>query len=274
VEKFQQPVDDPADMTNGLQWTNKLYLPLTFRGGRFTKYLYLAASSAYRNDYIYVKEKAAYDMGQNELTGRLYFSNYHRSAIRDIYPKWAQTIDAAYSFYPFDKEIYGDIFTVKTSFYLPGFLKDNGIRLRLEAEKQNPEKYILGNRAHFSRSYDNIISKEIRFGSVDYFMPLLYPDFNISSLFYLTRIRSQFFYDYTEGTGNYVFVEGTREYHDYPETFTSFGVELMSDFYIFRLPFMLSAGVEASWRYMGEYPYLKFLFNIDFFGMTIGRKRI
>ncbi len=52
------------------------------------------------------------------------------------------------------------------------------------------------------------------------------------------------------------------------------GVELMADFYIFRLPFMISAGVEASWRYLGEYPYLKFLFNIDFFGMTIGKNRI
>ena len=274
VEKFQQPVDDPADITNGLQWTNKLYLPLTFRGGRFTQYLYLEASSAYRNDYIYVKEKAAYDKGQNELTGRLYFSNYHRSAVRDIFPKWAQTIDASYSFYPFDTDIYGDVLTVKTSFYLPGFLNDNGFKLRLEAEKQNPEKYIFGNRTHFSRSYDNIISKEIQFGSVDYFMPLLYPDLNISSLLYFTRIRSQFFYDYTRGTGNYLYVDGSREYHDYTETFTSFGVELMSDFYILRLPFMLSAGVEASWRYLGEYPYLKFLFNIDLFGMIIGKNRI
>ncbi len=37
---------------------------------------------------------------------------------------------------------------------------------------------------------------------------------------------------------------------------------------------MISAGVEASWRDFGEYPYLKLLINIDFFGMTIGRKRI
>jgi hypothetical protein len=274
VEKFSESVDDPADITNGYEWTNTLSLPLTFQGGRFTKYLYLGASSTFRNDYIYMKEKAAYDKGQNDLTGRLYFSNYQRSAFRDIYPKWAQTLDIGYSFYPFDQDIYGDILTVKTSFYLPGFLKDNGIKLRLEAEKQNPEKYILGNRTHFSRSYDNIISKEIQFGSVDYFMPLFYPDFNLSSFLYLTRIRSSFFYDYTRGTGNYIFEGGSREYHDYAETFTSFGIELLGDFYIFRLPFMISAGAEASWRYLGEYPYLKFLINIDFFGMTIGRKRI
>jgi hypothetical protein len=274
VEKFTESVDDPADITNGLEWTNTLSLPLTFQGGRFTKYLYLSASSTFRNDYIYMKEEGGYDKGQNQLTGRIYFSNYQRSAIRDIYPKWAQTLDVGYSFYPADKDIYGDIFTVKTAFYLPGFLKNNGFKLRLEGEKQNPEKFILGNRTSFSRSYDNIISKEIQFGSVDYFMPLFYPDFNISSLLYMTRIRSNFFYDYTRGTGNYILQGSSREYHDYAETFTSFGVELMSDFYIFRLPFMVSAGVEASWRYFGEFPYLKLLFNIDLFGMTIGRQKL
>ena len=278
VVKFNQPVDDPADITNGVEWTNTVSLPLSFQGGRFTRYLDLSASSKYRNDYIYLKEQASYDKGQNQLTGRIYFSNYQRSAYRDIYPKWAQVLDISYSFHPFDSDIYGDIITTRTAFYLPGLLKNNGLRLRLEAEKQNPEKFILGNRTSFSRSYDNIISKEIQFYSADYYMPLLYPDFNISSLFYMTRIRSQFFYDITVGTGNYIYTSGeqgnTTEYHDYMESFTSFGLELMSDFYLFRMPFMVSAGVQASWRNPGEVPYLKFLFNIDLFGMSIGKKKL
>jgi len=277
VVKFREPVADPSDITNGYEWTNTISLPLSFQGGRFTKYLYFSAASTFRNDYIYLKEEAAYDKGQNQLTGRIYFSNYQRSAFRDIHPKWAQTLDLSYSYHPFDKSIYGDIFTVKTALYLPGFIKNNGFKLRGEAEKQNPEKFILGNRASFPRSYENIISREIRFGSVDYFMPLLYPDFNIASFFYLTRIRADYFYDFTKANGNYVFSEGengpTTEFHDYEETFRSFGVELMSDFYLIRLPFMVSAGVQASWRDPGDAPYLKFLFTIDLFGMNIGRKR-
>ena len=163
IVKFREPVADPADITNGYEWTNSISLPLSFQGGRFTKYLNFSASSTFRNDYVYLKEQGAYDKGQNQLTGRFYFSNYHRSAIRDIYPKWAQSLDVSYSFHPFDKEIYGDIFTVRTAFYMPGFLQNNGFKLRLEAEKQNPEKFILGNRVSFSRSYDDIISKEIQF---------------------------------------------------------------------------------------------------------------
>jgi hypothetical protein len=37
---------------------------------------------------------------------------------------------------------------------------------------------------------------------------------------------------------------------------------------------MVSAGVQAAWRNPGEVPYFKFLFNIDLFGMNIGKKKI
>jgi hypothetical protein len=276
IEKFRETVPDPADIFKGYELINSLSLPLTFQGSRFIKNIYLSASSTFRNDYIYLKEKGLYDKGQNELTGRFYFSNYHRSAIRDIYPRLAQIFDLSYSFYPFDKDIYGYIFAAKTAFYFPGILKNNGIRLRLEAENQNPEKFILGNRVSFSRSYDNIVSKKHEFYSADYFMPLAYPDFNLSSFLYLTRIRTDFFYDLTRGTGNYVFTTGEeggkRDFHDYREIFRSFGIQLMSDFYVLRVPFMVSAGLEASWRDLGETPFLKVLFNIDLFGMSIGKR--
>jgi hypothetical protein len=294
VEKFRENVSDPADILNGYEWTNTLSLPLSFQGGRFNKYLYLSASSTVRNDYIYLKNKGIYDNLQNQLTGRLYFSNYQRSAFRDIYPKWAQILDVSYSDYPFDSEIYGDIFTAKTIFYFPGFIKNHGFKLKLEAEKQNPEKFVLGNRASFARGYigirtwydepfyKNIISQELQTGSLDYFMPLAYPDFNLAGFLYMTRIRTDFFYDFTRGTNNYVFVSdinslGIREVtmakHDYTETFRSFGVQLMADYYVFRMPFMISSGIEASWRALGDYPYVRLIFNIDIFGMNIGKNR-
>jgi hypothetical protein len=294
VEKFRENVSDPADIINGYEWTNTLSLPLSFQGGRFTKYLYLSASSSVRNDYIYLKTRGIYDNLQNQLTGRVYFSNYQRSAIRDIYPKWAQILDVSYSDYPFDSEIYGDLLTAKTAFYFPGFMKNHGFKLKLEAEKQNPEKFVLGNRASFARGYigirtwydetfyENIISQELQTGSFDYFMPLAYPDFNLAGFLYMTRIRTDFFYDFTRGTNNYVFVSdinsrGIREVtmakHDYTETFRSFGVQLMADYYVFRMPFMISSGIEASWRTLGDYPYVRLIFNIDIFGMNIGKNR-
>ncbi len=272
IEKFREQVADPADAFRNYVITNTVSLPLTFQGSRFTRSLYLSASSSYSNDYIYLKDRGYYDTGQNEITGRVYLTSSQRSSDRDIYPRWAQIVDLSYSYYPFDREIYGDILTARSALFFPGILKNNGLRLRYEYENQHPQKFILGNRAAFPRSYTNIISKTHDLISADYFMPLAYPDFNLASFIYITRIRTDFFYDYSTADGNYVFENGSMTYHNYTETFRSFGVQLMTDFYALRMPFLITAGIEASWRYLGETPYLKAIFNIDLFGMNIGRR--
>lgn len=268
--------EEPVISGRGISFRNTLSLPLIFSSGAFSQYFYLSASSDYRNNYIYLRETRNYDNGQNQLTGRIYFSNYYRSSARDIYPRWAQVLDISHSAYPFDRNIYGTITTLRSAFYFPGILRNNGIKIKLEAESQKPEKFILGNRASFSRSYEDIISEKLRFASIDYFMPLAYPDFHIGSLLYVPRVRADFFYDYTSATGNYLINRANQgnsfDYHDYNETFKSFGIEIMSDFYLLRIPFMISGGIQSAWRQLNEAPYLKLLLNIDIYGMNIGKR--
>ena len=279
INKMGQSVGNPQNLQPDLLFTNTASLPLTFSSGKFSHYLRSSLSAGYRNRYVYLKEQGIYDYGQTQISTRIYFSNYRISAFRDIYPKWAQVFDLNYSFSPFDKVIYGSMTTMKTAFYFPGFFPSNGIKIRLEKEIQNPSKFILENRIPFPRSYKNITSENLAFFSIDYVMPLVYPDFNIASLFYLTRIRTGLFYDFGRGTNNYYYKEtntglAVDEFRDYSETFSSFGAELLSDFYLFRLPFMVSGGVQASWRTFNESPFFEFLFNIDLFGMSIGKNRM
>ena len=149
----------------------------------------------------------------------------------------------------------------------------------LEKEKQDPGKYLFGNRVSYPRGYKNIISRELELYSVDYVLPLAYPDFNLSSLLYLKRIRTGLFYDYGAGTGNYYLKtigsgQTTGSYHNYKETFRSFGFEMMADFYLLRIPFMISGGIQTAWKSFSEAPTFEFLFNIDLYGMSIGRNRM
>ncbi|MEI6049057.1 MAG: hypothetical protein WCS03_09185 [Bacteroidota bacterium] len=273
-------VDNPSEIQPGLSLLNIVSLPLSFSSGRFSEYFRPSVTSDYRRDYIYIREDGTYDYGQTILSGRLYFSNYHRSALRDIYPKWAQTIDLNYSFAPFDRNIYGTATTLKTSFYFPGFLPDNGIKIRYEKEKQVPVMGIFfGNRVTLPRGYNNIFPTDIEFLSVDYVLPLAYPDFNIASLLYLKRIRTGLFYDYASGPGN-SFYQNTangvvRLYDDSgKKSFKSFGFELMADFHILRIPYMISGGVQTAWKNLNEKPSFELLFSINLFGMTIGRRPI
>jgi hypothetical protein len=127
------------------------------------------------------------------------------------------------------------------------------------------------------RSYENITSRNGKFFSADYLMPLLYPDLTAGSFLYLKRIRAGLFYDQAWGKGNYLgrIVNNNYiiEFHDRNETFRSFGIELISDFYVLRIPYMISAGVQSAFRSFSEAPYFRLLFNIDIYGMNIGRRR-
>jgi hypothetical protein len=115
--------------------------------------------------------------------------------------------------------------------------------------------------------------------SIDYAAPLFYPDVNIGSFFYLTRIRAGLFYDYAEGTGNtHLILQDGRMVIgprvNGTETFSSFGMELVSDMYLLRVPFPVSFGFQAAWKSFGEAPSLNLLFNIDIYGMNIGRSKL
>jgi hypothetical protein len=227
-----------------------------------------------------MREDSIYDYGQTRFSGRFYFSNYHSSALRDIYPRWAQVFDLNFTIYPFDRKFYGSGISLRTAFYFPGFFRNNGIRIRYENDFQTIEKFIMPNRIYLPRGYKNIISKELNFLSVDYVTPLFYPDFNIASLFYLKRIRTGFFYDFARGTNNYYLrvQDGgglvVDYFHNYAESFSSFGIEAISDFHLLRLPYMLSAGVQAAWQKGTRTPVIEIIFNIDIYGMSIGRSRL
>jgi hypothetical protein len=279
IHKLGEIVANPSSIEPGINFLNTLSLPLQFPAGKFLEFLRPSLTMNYINQYIYLKEQGTYDYGQTIITARLYFTNYYQSTLRDIYPRWAQVVDFNYCFAPWDKKIYGSAVSLKTAFYFPGLFPNNGVRIRLETEKQDAEKYLYENFSALPRGYKNIISKDINFLSVDYVMPLAYPDFNIASLLYLKRIRTGFFYDYAEGPGNSIYqstINGLIPLYKTPEmeSFKSFGLELLADFHVLRIPYMISAGVQSAWKNLNEPPSIELLFNINLFGFNFGKRQM
>ena len=272
LSKMGSNVTDPLKIQPGLSFKNTISLPLNFARGSFWQYLRPSVTTEYKNDYIYLRDKGIYDYGQTFITGRLYFNNYQLTSLRDINPKWAQVIDLSGTYAPFDVNIYGSIQTIKTAFFFPGILRNQSIRLRYEGEIQHTQRLLYYNNASMPRSYVNIVPEKLNFLSADYIMPLIYPDLNIPGFIFVQRIHSSVFYDYASGTNNHYL--DLKQVHRYTETFRSFGVELYTDFYLLRIPFMVSPGVRTTWKDTNSPPTFEFLFNIDIYGMKIGRKRL
>jgi hypothetical protein len=262
----------PESVRPAFSFKNTVSIPLVFSSGRFSQFLQPSVSADYENNYLYVNERSVYDYGQVLVTGRLFLNNYYKYAFRDIYPRWAQSIDLIFTFAPFDNDIYGSAKTLKSAFYLPGFVRNHGIRLRFETEIQDPQKLFYYNRASMPRGWDNVIPEKINFMSGDYVMPLIYPDLNLPGVIFIRRIRGSLFYDYARGAKNHYF--NPKDVHNFTETFSSFGGELWCDFYILRIPFMVSAGLQSTWKSVNEVPSFKFLLNIDIFGTRIGHSGI
>jgi len=279
IYKSGENVSNPGDVRSGLSILNTVSQPLYFSRGKFSRFVRPSISAEYLNNYVYLLGNEAYDYGQAIFTSRLYLSNYHRSALRDIYPRWAQVADFNYRVAPFDKPVYGTSVALKTAFYFPGFLRNNGIKIRAEAERQQASMFLYGNSVSMPRSYKNIISEDINFLSGDYAMPLAYPDFNISSLLYIKRIRTNLFYDYAGGPGNKFYQFGPDGWVPLYNTadrvsFHSFGFELLADFFVMRIPYMISGGIQSAWKNTSEAPTIELLFNIDLYGFTLGKKRM
>ncbi|NMC40339.1 MAG: hypothetical protein GYA43_04075, partial [Bacteroidales bacterium] len=274
ILKFSYNVPGPSEVPVVLNLRNTVSLPLSFRRGNLSAYLRPSVTTVHKTSLIYIRESNVYDRGQTEITGRAFLSFYSASGMRDIYPRWAFVADYSYTSFPWDRDIYGTMSTLRTAIYMPGLLKNHGLRIRYNTEHQNPEKLALFNRAEWPRSYSNIISMELNSFSADYVLPLFYPDLNIPSVLYVKRLRGGLFYDYATGTDNIYLQSSGSTYVNNTETFRSFGTELLADFFVLRIPFMISGGVEAAWRNVHERPWLRLIFNIDIYGMMVGRYRM
>jgi hypothetical protein len=274
----QSPLIQNPDMTKkplnrpGMDLSGSVSFPVRMSAGQFNQYV-RPSFSVEVNRNIYQERNGTFDYQQSKFNGRLYLSNFSRYAARDIYPRWAQSIDLNYVFSPFDTKIFGSSAFIRTAFYFPGLFSNNGIKIRYEREKQDQSFYVFGNRILFPRGIDNhVISKDLQFASIDYVFPVAYPDLSVASLFYLKRIRSGLFYDYASGKRNLHYT-ASRILVPGRESFRSFGFELLGDFHLFRIPFLISGGVRSAWKDTATAPTISALFNMDIYGFSIGNRR-
>ena len=92
--------------------------------------------------------------------------------------------------------------------------------------------------------------------SIDYKLPVLYPDLNIGPIIYIKRLKANLFYDYAEGKSP----AGIN-------TYQSTGIELTADMHIFRLLFPFDLGVRYIYLPELKESKFEFMFSIDFAGI-------
>ncbi|MBN1132475.1 MAG: hypothetical protein JXR52_02245 [Bacteroidales bacterium] len=227
---------------DNLEFNAEVYIPWRLNTGKFITFLQPLIDYTYRTDYQYYDNEGIYLPGAHYMRYNLFASSYLRMGRLDILPRAGFNASASYSHSPFNHQVYGSEVLGSLSAYLPGILRHHAIKINLSYYAQNPVNRSKPNFRYIiapPRGMDVVYGINLRKWTLDYVFPILYPDLNIEGWFYLTRIRGALWADRMTGT-DVIVLEPNPHYEDL--TYKTYGIELVTDFHLFRLAFPLTVG--------------------------------
>jgi len=199
---------------------------------------------------------ASIDFPDTQITSLTYsFVAYTqlKKSLKDIYPKWGISARAIYTPSPFSSSqsvVYG----LTGTFYIPGIVNHQGIRVYTAYQYMDNENYIYGNVISSPRGYTAISLPSMFSVKSEYAIPLLYPDLDIPAVAYLKRVTAHLFYDYLEGEND----------KDQLEVYSSAGVELYTDWHFLSLLPNIRLGVRSTYRFKYNSTNFEFLYGFSF----------
>ncbi len=239
-------------------------LPLDLSGGKFTSFFQPEIKYEYTFYGHDLSTPEKFFKGNYQLFSyRLYYQQLLRKSYQDVFPNFGFTGDLIFQHSPTGNVNFGNLLLEQTYLFLPGFMPNHGIRIFTGVQiKQSGPKYSLSDRIRYPRGWGKIDTKEAYSFGIEYKLPLFYPDWNISSLIYLKRVKASLFADYANLSGNLYKngnVEGT-----FNTNISSYGIELTGDANLLRFYAPVEIGGRGSYLPETKSVYFEFLFSIDF----------
>lgn len=254
-------IDNPVDLPVSSRLSINTWLPMFFQSGKWLSGFYPGIRLSHYNDLFYYFNDRVYKKGITYLEPSLYLYSFQKTAMRDYRPRWGFVVDAKSLSAPFEDEQRGSVSSLKTSFYVPGLFRSHSLRFMMEKQGQNRQRYPFGNLLTFPRGFEPLTSAEMEKLSIDYHLPLFYPDLSLEGFLYLTRIRANLFYDYVNA--GVITVINNQGWETQATGIASMGIELNADYHLLRFLPSISSGMRASYRQNTKDFKFEFLFNVS-----------
>ena len=272
VDRFNHVISTDTTLNN-YHWKELdadigMRLPLNLSRGKYAIGLY----PEIKYNFSYLKPRHFY--GENVYSGdyhALTYRLYHYCLIhqyaQSLMPKWGYQLEMIFRHTPFGAYRQGTIKGIQSNVYLPGLLKNNGIKIYQGYQVKNYNSgSSFSNFVHLPRGYQQYGNNKMYSLSVDYRMPLLYPDASIGKLLYLKRLKSSLFYDYTWLSAplfskEYGYIPNYQQFY-----LNSTGMDLIADFHVLRSIIPLQAGLRSVYLPQSGKMVFEFLFAVDFNG--------
>jgi len=202
--------------------------------------------------YIFNNQVGNGTLVYNQAT--LSFSRSMKQSRRDFNPKFAQLLDVELDNTPYGGDFNGRLFAVRGALYFPGIAKHHSFLLRGGYQKEasginEPNLYTFRNRVFRPRGFSYPFDTEFRSASVNYALPVWYPDVALGPLVNIQRLRANVFYDFGQALGsNYFYADSGRVYLSSSDRYYhSVGAEFTVDVNVMRLLPQLDLGVRTTY---------------------------
>ena len=229
-------------------------LPLNITKGKYYRKLQLSIKYGYMK--VYPPESVSYQQHTfNGMSYGLYSYNIIKTSKKDIYPRWGQIVNLNYRNTSFDSRDSSSIFSISSVCYFPGLFNHHGIRIYGGFQKKNTTFFRYSDLVAYPRGYYNQFDDKLTSVSFTYKFPILYPDYDLSFLAYIKRVKMSLFFDYAKG-----------RFNSKSNYYKSTGIELTSDLHLFRILLPFEFGIGCYYKTETNTFFNKILFsmNLDF----------
>lgn len=210
-----------------------------------------------------------------------YFHNKLRGTARDVNTRWGQSFSFIFRHTPWGNYNAGKVYGISSRLYFPGIGQHHAIRIDNEWQnKINGEEIDtnlpyrmyqkFGDLLDLPRGYEYITNDNMYVFNGTYQMPLWNPDWSLPGLIYIKRFRLNLFFDAARAKFKLEEKETGLTYY-YTNTFTSKGIELMSDFHAFRFVLPFSIGYRGGYRDADRSFFHEVVFSTSFDSFLINK---
>jgi hypothetical protein len=183
------------------------------------------------------------------MTGFSLSSSFLRKlSYRDLFPKWGLSMNFSY-FKAFSPSGSGNNVTGRLVLYLPGLLPNSSLRILNSTSHLTFDQFLYSLMDLPRGQVAGPVSNNYNF-KIDYAFPVAYPDYHISWLIYIKRIKADLFFD--GGTSL-----SERNW------FLSNGLDLTMDYHLLRIGILLESGIRLMYFPTKEKVGAEFLFSFS-----------
>ncbi|GAB3925504.1 hypothetical protein GCM10028827_14920 [Mucilaginibacter myungsuensis] len=198
-------------------------IPLNFINGTHLTNISFGSDVVYnRTSFQQAYRSLFADRAYTYLNNVFSITNRVSQARQNIYPKFAQTLSVSYKTTVIGSQGYQWLTT--GAIYLPGLAANHSLSFTGAYQERNRNNVIsFSNNFPFSRGYQAENLYRLKKAGVNYHFPIAYPDAGLANTVYLSRLRANLYFDYTQA--NDFYTNGT----DFKGTFRTVGAELYFD---------------------------------------------